>query len=113
MPKNSSEYLTTNYGFITDYLAEAFHRLSRQTSRFEYVNKHCRLGKTVEGRDEVSVKKTVAAFLKLLHPIGEATREEFTQYLEYALEGRRRVKEQMNKRKPDDEFAHINLSYII
>jgi ATP-dependent Lon protease len=112
MPKNSSEYLTIHYGFITDYLAEAFHRLSRQTSRYEYVNKHCRLGKTVEGRDEVSVKKTVAAFLKLLHPTGEATQEELTQYLEYALEGRRRVKEQMNKRKPDDEFARINLSYI-
>jgi ATP-dependent Lon protease len=112
IPKNSSEYLTKNYGFITDYLAEAFHRVSRQTSRYEYVNRHCRLGKSVEGRDEVSVKKTVSAMLKLLHPVGDPTREELTQYLEHALEGRRRVKEQMNKRKPDDEFAHINLSYI-
>lgn len=112
MPKNSSEYLTTHYGFITDYLAEAFHRLSRQTSRYEYVNRHCKLGKHIEGRDEVAVKKTVSVFLKLLHPVGEATPEEFTQYLEYALEGRRRVKEQMNKRKPDDEFAKIHLSYI-
>jgi ATP-dependent Lon protease len=112
MPKNSSDYLTVNYGFITDYLAEAFHRLSRQTSRYEYVNRHCKLGKHIEGRDEVAVKKTVSVFLKMLHPVGEPTREEFTQYLEYALEGRRRVKEQMNKRKPDDEFARINLSYI-
>jgi ATP-dependent Lon protease len=112
MPKNSSEYLTRHYGLITDYLAEAFHRSSRQTSRYEYVNKHCKFGRSVEGRDEVSVKKTVAVFLKLLHPVGEPTSEELRQYMEYALEGRRRVKEQMNKRKPDDEFARINLSYI-
>ncbi len=112
MPKNSSEYLTRNYGFITDYLAEAFHRLSRQSSRYEYVNRHCKLGKSVEGRDEVAVKKTVAALLKLIHPVGEPAAEEFNQYLEYAIEGRRRVKEQMNKRKPDDEFARVNLSYI-
>ncbi|MGA2223089.1 MAG: BREX system Lon protease-like protein BrxL [Syntrophobacteraceae bacterium] len=112
MPKNSSEYLTINYGFITDYLAEAFHRVSRQTSRYEYVNRHCKFGNSVEGRDEVSVKKTVSALLKLIHPVGEPTREELVQYMEYALEGRRRVKEQMNKRKPDDEFAKINLSYF-
>ncbi len=114
MIKNSSEYLTVHYGFITDYLAEAFHRSSRQTNRYEYVNRRCKLGKSVEGRDEVSVKKTVAAFLKLLHPVGERepASEELRQYVEYALEGRRRVKEQMNKRKPDDEFARIDLSYI-
>ncbi len=72
MPKNSSEYLTTNYGFITDYLAEVFHHLSQQMNRYEYVNRHCRLGQALEGRDEVAIKKTVAAFLKLLHPDGEA-----------------------------------------
>ena len=112
MPKNSSEYLTSGFGFITDYLAEAFHRLSRTTSRYEYVNRNCSFGKSVEGRDEKAVKKTVSALLKLLHPIGEPTREELVQYMEYALEGRRRVKEQMNKRKPDDEFAKINLTYF-
>lgn len=112
MPKNSSYYLTSNYGFITDYLAEAFHYLSKQTNRYEYVNSHVRLGSSVEGRDEKAIKKTIAAFLKVLHPQGEPTAEEFEEYTTYAIEGRRRVKEQMNKRKPDDEFARINLSFM-
>ena len=112
MPKNSSYYLTSNYGFITDYLAEAFHYLSKQTNRYEYVNSHVRLGSSVEGRDEKAIKKTIAAFLKILHPQSEPTPEEFEAYTTYAIEGRRRVKEQMNKRKPDDEFARINLSFM-
>ena len=112
MPKNSSEFLTSNYGFITDYLAEAFHYQFSRTNRYEDVNKRIRLGKSVEGRDEKGVKKTMCAFLKILHPIDAPTDEEFEEYVAYALEGRRRVKEQMNKRKPDDEFALINLSYF-
>lgn len=112
MPKNSSEFLTSNYGFITDYLAEAFHHQLKQTNRFEEVNKRIRLGSSVEGRDEKGIKKTVAAFLKILHPAGAPSDEEFQEYVEYAVECRRRVKEQMNKRKSDDEFAKINLSYI-
>ena len=111
IPKNSSELLTDNYGFITDYLAEAFHLLSKQT-RYDYVSKHCKFGKSVEGRDESGVKKTLSAMLKLLHPSGEPTREELEEYMEFALEGRRRVKEQLNKRKPDDEYANINLTYV-
>ncbi len=111
MPKNSSEFLTGNYGFITDYLAEAFHLLSKQ-SRYDFVNNHCRFGKAIEGRDEMAVKRTVAALLKLLHPVGEPTPEELDQYMEYAVEGRRRVKEQLNKRKHDEEYANINLSYF-
>ncbi len=111
IPKNSSDYLTNNYGFITDYLSEAFHILSKQ-SRYDYVNKHCQFGSSIEGRDEIAVKRTIAALLKLLHPVGEPSREELEQYIAYALEGRRRVKEQLNKRKHDDEFAKINLSYI-
>lgn len=112
MPKNNSEFLTNNYGFITDYLAEAFHHQLKQTNRFEEVNKRIRLGSSVEGRDEKGIKKTVAAFLKILHPGASPSDEEFQEYVEYAVECRRRVKEQMNKRKSDDEFAMINLSYI-
>jgi ATP-dependent Lon protease len=112
IPKNSSDYLTRNYGFITDYLAEAFHYLLKHSNRYDYVNKTCKLGKAIEGRDEAAIKKTVCAFLKLLHPNGEPSPDEMDQYVSYALEGRRRVKEQMNKRKPDDEFANINLSFF-
>lgn len=112
MPKNSSEYLTSNYGLITDYLAEAFHYQLKHVNKFEEASKRMNLGKSVEGRDEKGIKKTVAAFLKILHPDEPPTESEFKEYLEYAIEGRRRVKEQMNKRKPDDEFALINLSYF-
>ena len=112
MPKNSSEFLTSNYGFITDYLAEAFHYQFKHTNRYEEVSKRIRLGKSIEGRDEKGIKKAVCAFLKVLHPNGPPTDEEFEEYVAYATECRRRVKEQMNKRKPDDEFARINLSYF-
>jgi ATP-dependent Lon protease len=112
MPKNSSEFLTSNYGFITDYLAEAFHYQFKHTNRYEEVSKRIRLGRAIEGRDEKGIKKTVCAFLKILHPNGPPTDDEFEEYVAYAIECRRRVKEQMNKRKPDDEFARINLSYF-
>lgn len=112
MPKNSSDFLTSNYGFITDYLAEAFHYQFKHTNRYEEVSKRIRLGKSIEGRDEKGIKKTVCAFLKILHPNGPPTDDEFEEYVTYATECRRRVKEQMNKRKPDDEFARINLSYF-
>lgn len=111
MPKNSSEFLTERYGFITDYLAEAFHYQFKHTNRYEEVNKRLRLGRSVEGRDEKGIKKTLCAFLKILHPSGSPTDAEFEEYVSYAIECRRRVKEQMNKRKPDDEFAQINLSF--
>jgi ATP-dependent Lon protease len=112
MPKNSSEFLTSKYGFITDYLAEAFHHAFKHTNRYEEVNKRIRLGSSIEGRDEKGIKKTVCAFLKILHPSGTPTDEEFETYVAYAVECRRRIKEQMNKRKTDDEFAMINLSYV-
>ena len=111
MPKTSSEYLTDEFGLITDYIAEAFHYQLKNVNRYEEVNGRIKLGSDIEGRDEKGIKKTVSALLKLLHPDGSPTVAEFDEYVAYAIEGRRRVKEQMNKRKPDDEFAKINLSY--
>ncbi len=112
MPKNSSEFLTNNYGFITDYLAEAFHYQFKQTNRYEEVSSRIKLGDAVEGRDEKGIKKTVCAFLKILHPHGKPSDEDFDEYVAYAVEARRRVKEQMNKRKTDNEFSRIGLSYF-
>nr|WP_294563130.1 BREX system Lon protease-like protein BrxL [uncultured Rhodopila sp.] len=112
MPKNSSAFLTSQYGLITDYLAEAFHYQLKHSNRYEEVSKRLKLGRAVEGRDEKGIKKTLCAFLKILHPAGSPTDTQFDEYTAYAVECRRRVKEQMNKRKPDDEFALIDLSYI-
>ena len=112
MPKNSEALLTGRYGLITDYLAEAFHYQLKHSNRYEEISKRLRLGHAVEGRDEKGIKKTLCAFLKILHPADQPTEDEFEEYVEYAVECRRRIKEQMNKRKPDDEFARIDLSYI-
>src|SRR6266516_1323830 len=103
IPKNRDENLTRGYGLIIEYLAEAFHHLARKTNRFAQVKAACKLGPGYDQRDQTAVLKTVCAFVKMLHPGDEPTLEQFSEYLEYAIEGRRRVKEQLNKRKPDDE----------
>ena len=112
MPKTSSAFLTNRFGLITDYLAEAFHYQLKHNNRYEEVSSRLKLGSAVEGRDEKGIKKTLCAFLKILHPDAPPTDEEFFEYVKYAVESRRRIKEQMNKRKPDDEFALIDLSYF-
>jgi ATP-dependent Lon protease len=111
IPKNKDENLTRNYGLIIEYLAEAFHHLARKTNRFAQVKASCKLGPGFDQRDQTAVLKTVCAYVKMLHPGDEPTQEEINEYLAYAIEGRRRVKEQLNKMKPDDEFANINLGY--
>jgi ATP-dependent Lon protease len=112
MPKNSSAFLTDRFGLITDFLAEAFHYQLKHSNRYEEVSRRLKLGPAVEGRDEKGIKKTLSALLKILHPADSPTDVEFDEYVAYAIECRRRVKEQMNKRKPDEEFAKIDLSYI-
>lgn len=111
IPANAADLLTDEYGFITDYLAEAFHHLFKHVNFVTAVKKRAKLGPGFQGRDETAVYKTVSGLIKLLHPDGEVSDEEFEEYLAYAIEGRRRVKEQLNKRKSDDEFADIRLSY--
>lgn len=112
MPKNSSAFLTDRFGLITDFLAEAFHHQLKYSNRYEEVSRRLKLGRAVEGRDEKGIKKTLCALLKILHPSDTPSDEEFEEYVAYAVECRRRVKEQMNKRKPDDEFANIELSFF-
>ena len=112
IPVNKDENLTRHYGFIIEYLAEAFHHMARKTNRFAQVKAACKLGPGFSQRDQTGVLKTVCAFVKILHPGDEPTPAEIEEYLAYAIEGRRRVKEQMNKRKPDEEFASINLGYL-
>jgi ATP-dependent Lon protease len=114
IPKAKEESLTKHYGLIIEYLAASFHHLARKTNRFAYAKAKCQLGEGYAQRDQTAVLKTVCALLKLLHPdpASEPTPAELDEYLTYAVEGRRRVKEQLNKLKPDDEFAQINLSFI-
>ena len=109
-PKNSKHLLTDHYGFVTDYIAEAFRSLRGQ-NRFDALDGRFRLGAHVEGRDASAVRRTVSGLLKLLHPHGDYTRDDLRTYLELALEGRRRVKEQLKKRN-FVEFHKTSFSYI-
>ncbi len=110
VPKNSKDMLTTRYGFVTDYLAEAFRALRKQ-NRFDETERQFRFGSHVEGRDATAVKRSVSGLLKIIHPHGEATKEELSEYIELALEGRRRVKEQLKKRG-SFEFYKTSFSYM-
>jgi ATP-dependent Lon protease len=110
MDKMSSELFTESYGFVVDYLAEAFREL-RKENFTEFVDKHFALGTHLNARDAKAVRKTVSGFLKLIHPHGEFTKEEVEEYLKIALECRRRVKEQL-KKMLSYEYSHTSFSYI-
>lgn len=110
IPKSSKDLLTTRYGFVTDYLAEAF-RMLRKQNRFDAVEQYYHFGAHIEGRDASAIKRTVSGLLKLLHPDGGWTKADLAEYLELALEGRRRVKEQLKKRG-SFEFYKTAFSYI-
>jgi ATP-dependent Lon protease len=113
IPKIDDSAYNNNFGLITDYMSEALHYLFVHDSDYVgIVNARLKKGDNIEGRDNRALQKTISGFIKLLFPTGEPTDEEFDEIVEYAIEGRRRVKEQLNKRKPDDEYAHINMSYI-
>ena len=113
IPKIDEESYTTNYGLITDYLAEYLAYAFKHSSEYTaIVREMLKKGDNIEGRDDLALQKTILGFVKLLWPSDRPTPEEFDEVVEYALEGRRRVKEQLNKRKPDDEYARIDMSYI-
>ncbi len=94
--KTSDAAYTDHFGLVTDYLAEVF-REFRKRSYVDYPERFFRFGQHLGGRDQKAVRKTVSGLLKLLHPDGEATREEMEEYVAYAMEMRRRVKEQLKK----------------
>lgn len=110
IPKMRPELITNSYGFIVDYLAEFFREMRKRTHS-DAIDKHFRLGKELNQRDVIAVKKTVSGLVKLLYPHGEFTKDEIEEIIRYAIEGRRRVKEQL-KRIGGMEFFDIHLSYI-
>jgi ATP-dependent Lon protease len=109
MPKMRNEFFTDRYGFVVDYLAEALRELRRRnyTDAFD----RCfSLGSHLNTRDAKAVRRTVSGLVKLLHPAGNPTKEELQTYLELALEGRRRVKEQL-KKMGSFEYYQTSFSY--
>ncbi len=110
IPKMRPEFFTNQYGFIVDYLAEFFREM-RKTNFGDAIGKYFRLGRDLNQRDTIAVKHTVSGLLKLLHPDENYDKESVRACLEYALEARRRVKEQL-KKIGGMEFYDVHLSYI-
>ena len=110
IPKMRPEYLTNQYGLIVDYLAE-FMREMRKRNFGDAINKYFKLGRDLNQRDTIAVKHTVSGLLKLLYPDESYDKEAVQRCLEYALEARRRVKEQL-KKIGGMEFYDVHFSYI-
>jgi len=110
IPKFRPEHFTNDYGFITDYLAE-FIRELRKEQQGDALDKHFHLGKNLNQRDTIAVRKMVGGFIKLLYPNGIYTKEQLEEVLKLSLEMRRRVKEQL-KKLGGMEFYDVNFSYI-
>ncbi len=110
IPKFRPEHFTDDYGFISDYLAE-FIRELRKEQHGDELDKYFRLGKNLNQRDTIAVRKMVGGFIKLLYPDGEYTKEQLEEILKISLEMRRRVKEQL-KKLGGMEFYDVNFSYL-
>lgn len=110
IPKFRPEHFTNDYGFITDYLAE-FLRELRKEPHGDALDQYFHLGKNLNQRDTIAVRRIVGGFVKLLYPDGEYTKAQLEEVLVLALELRRRVKEQL-KKLGGMEFYDVNFSYI-
>jgi ATP-dependent Lon protease len=110
LPKMRNEYLTDHYGFVVDYLAEAFRDLRRRNYT-DLMDRSFSLGTDLNTRDAKAVRRTVSGLIKLIHPAGDPEKSEVAEYLELALEGRRRVKEQL-KKMGSFEYYQTSFSYI-
>ena len=110
IPKFRPEHFTNDYGFITDYLSE-FVRELRKEQYGDALDEYFRLGRNLNQRDTIAVRKMVGGLVKLMYPDGVYSKEDLEEILQVALEMRRRVKEQL-KKLGGMEFYDVNFSYI-
>ncbi len=111
IPKMRNDLFTDHYGFVVDYLAEALREM-RKHNFTEVIDRHFSMGAHLNARDRKAVRKTVSGMMKILFPHGEITQDELAEVLEFALEGRRRVKEQL-KKMGSFEYYHTSFSYTL
>jgi ATP-dependent Lon protease len=111
VPKMRNEHFTDHYGFVVDYLAEALREL-RKHNFTEVIDHHFSLGAHLNARDRKAVRRSVSGLMKILHPHGQVSREDLEEILALALEGRRRVKEQL-KKMGSFEYYHTSFSYLV
>jgi ATP-dependent Lon protease len=110
IPKMRTEFFTDHYGFVVDYLAEALREL-RKYNYTESIDRFFSLGAHLNARDAKAVRKTASGLIKILYPSGDFTKDELREVLELAVEGRRRVKEQL-KKMGSFEYHQTSFSYI-
>lgn len=110
IPKFRPEHFTSDYAFITDYFSEVLREL-RKEQHGDALDQYFKLGKNLNQRDTIAVRKIVGGYVKLLYPDGNYNKEQLEEILKIALELRRRVKEQM-KKLGGMEFYDVNFSYI-
>ena len=111
VPKMRNEHFTDHYGFVIDYLAEALREL-RKHNFTEIIDHYFSLGAHLNARDRKAVRRTVSGLVKILHPHGQVSQEDLAELLELALEGRRRVKEQL-KKMGSFEYYQTSFSYLV
>src|SRR5271170_7539690 len=111
IPQMRNELFTDHYGFVVDYFAEALREM-RKHNFTEIIDRHFSMGAHLNARDRKAVRKTVSGMMKILFPHGEVTRDDLAEVLEFALEGRRRVKEQL-KKMGSFEYYHTSFSYTL
>jgi len=110
IPKMQPEFFARHYGFVVDFLAEVFRDL-RATTHMMAAEEHFEFGSALNQRDTKAVRKTVSGLVKLIHPDGHYTRSELAEYVEFAMEMRRRVKEQL-KKMGGIEYWNTAFSYV-
>ena len=111
VPKMRTDHFTDHYGFVVDYLAEALRQLRKQNYT-EMLDRHFSLGSHLNSRDKKAVRKTVSGLVKILHPHGIVSEDDLAELVEFAIEGRRRVKEQL-KKMGSFEYYQTSFSYIV
>lgn len=111
IPYMKPDYFTSHMGFIADYMAEIFHTELRKINYTDAYQQYFELGSHVEERDRRAIVRTLSGFIKLLHPDGNCPKEDMAEILIFAIELRRRVKEQL-KRMGGLEYSNTELSYI-
>jgi ATP-dependent Lon protease len=111
IPKMRNDLFTDHYGFVVDYLAEALREM-RKHNFTEVIDRYFSMGSHLNARDRKAVRKTVSGLMKIIYPHGIATQDELAELLEFALEGRRRVKEQL-KKMGSFEYYQTSFSYTL
>jgi ATP-dependent Lon protease len=111
VPKMRTDLFTDHYGFVVDYLAEALREL-RKHNFTEVIDRYFSLGSHLNARDRKAVRRTVSGLVKVIHPHGEPTQDDLQELLEIAIEGRRRVKEQL-KKMGSFEYYQTSFSYTV